>query len=158
MRVYELMLLFYAQVDQTALESVLESTGKMLADQGGTILHSASWGRRKLAYPINDQSEGNYVLQYVELDPAALKDVEFNFKLNEDLLRYMFVRSEYSAVPKAAEAPVEEEVGDDVDDAEETDTDDKEEVVAEEVADADVDNTETDDDQEDDEAPVALAA
>ena len=56
------------------------------------MLQTNVWGRRKLAYAIDKQTEGTYVLMNLRLAGLALAEVERNIRLHEQVLRYMFVR------------------------------------------------------------------
>ncbi len=120
MRTYELMLLIRSNPDEAAINQVTEQVTGLIEAQGGQILKTDVWGRRKLAYPIDNQSDGFYVLLNLAVAPSALKDIEFEMKLNENLLRYLFVKNETIDLPEsqadaseeeaASEEPVSEEV------------------------------------------------
>ena len=58
------------------------------------VLKEEIWGKRVLAYPIKHFSEGVYVLLNFEAAPAKVKDLEKKLNLDEDLLRFLIVRSE----------------------------------------------------------------
>ena len=58
----------------------------------GTVTETNQWGKRKFAYPIKKQTEGNYVFEKVQIKQTALKELDANLKLSEDVLRYLFVR------------------------------------------------------------------
>ena len=51
-------------------------------------------GMRKLAYPINYISEGYYVLVNFEAQPTLPAELERNFKINENIMRYIIVKKE----------------------------------------------------------------
>ena len=126
MRTYELMLIARPTLDDKALTETIEAVSELFTTRGGEVQKVSKWGRRKLAYAIDDLLEGIYVLFNLSLDPAALKDVEFNLKLNESVLRYMVVKADGIVVAEeeATEAPV----------AEETPATDEAETVADEAA------------------------
>lgn len=50
------------------------------------------WGRRKLAYEINGQREGLFVLFYADVDPDAIEELDRNLRLASGVLRYLIVR------------------------------------------------------------------
>lgn len=130
MRTYELMLIARPTLDDKALTETIEAVSELFTTRGGEVQKVSKWGRRKLAYAIDDLLEGIYVLFNLSLDPAALKDVEFNLKLNESVLRYMVVKADGIVVAEeeATEAPVAAE------EAEETPATDEAETVADEAA------------------------
>jgi len=49
------------------------------------------WGRRKMAYPIRKQMEGQYVLFNLSMEPAATIGLERNLKFHEPLMRHLLV-------------------------------------------------------------------
>ncbi len=108
MRTYELMVIFRPTLDAGAVAEETEKVAALIQSNGGTVAQTKVWGRRKLAYAIDDQSEGSYVLYYFNLAPAALQSFEFNLKLDENVLRYMVVKSEgVSEAEASAEAVAE---------------------------------------------------
>jgi len=52
------------------------------------------WGRKSLAYPINNHREGTYVLLLANMPPASLGELERNLKLSEEVIRYLLVKAE----------------------------------------------------------------
>ncbi|HEY85918.1 MAG TPA: 30S ribosomal protein S6 [Chloroflexi bacterium] len=118
MRAYELLLLIRFNPDEAAINQVTEQVTDLVEAKGGQILKTNVWGKRKLAYPIDNQSNGFYILLNLAVAPSALKDIEFEMKLNENLLRYLFVKDETIDLPEsqadaseeaASEEPVSEE-------------------------------------------------
>ncbi|MEO8609775.1 MAG: 30S ribosomal protein S6 [Chloroflexota bacterium] len=62
------------------------------ANSLGQVTKIDRWGRRKLAYEIDKQRDGFYVLMNAEIDPQNLSELERNMKLSPDLLRYLLIR------------------------------------------------------------------
>jgi small subunit ribosomal protein S6 len=60
--------------------------------RGGEVEDVNNWGRRKLAYPIKRQVEGNYVLTQLRLDPQQTKELEQGLLLSEEVIRHLLVR------------------------------------------------------------------
>jgi small subunit ribosomal protein S6 len=58
----------------------------------GQVMKIDRWGRRKLAYEIDKQRDGYYVLMNAEIDPKNLPELERNLKLSPDILRYLLIR------------------------------------------------------------------
>ncbi len=108
MRNYELMLIIRPTLDATATAEEAEKVAELLKTSGGDLAKVSNWGRRKLAYAINDQMEGTYVLYHVALAPDALHDIEFSLKLNENILRYLIVKSNGIVESDEAPAPIVE--------------------------------------------------
>ncbi|MDR0447902.1 MAG: 30S ribosomal protein S6 [Treponema sp.] len=92
MRQYELTVIFPLEEDlyQVGRETVLAD----LAAHGAEILKTDETGDRDLAYEINKRKRGKYLLFTLKLDPVKINILDKVFKLNANLLRYLFVRIE----------------------------------------------------------------
>ena len=92
MNEYELMLIVHPEADTDAVTGIAEQVSGWISAQGGEVLQTTMWGRRKLAFAINKQTEGSYVVMTLRLESLKLAEVERNIRLHERVLRYMFVR------------------------------------------------------------------
>ncbi len=92
MNEYELMFIVHPEADSDAVTSVNEQVTAWIGAQGGEVLQTNVWGRRKLAFAIDKHSEGTYVVMNLRLAGLALAEVERNIRLHERILRYIFVR------------------------------------------------------------------
>jgi small subunit ribosomal protein S6 len=92
MRQYELMVIFPLEEDQRAagLEKLLAD----LAGQGVQIEKTDELGDRDLAYEIDKRRRARYVLYTIQANPACITELDRAFKLNQNMVRYLFVRKE----------------------------------------------------------------
>jgi small subunit ribosomal protein S6 len=111
-----LLLLIRPNLDRDSAIVASESIAELIKNRGGEIKSSNVWGRRRLAYPISDQLEATYILLKLKISPSALKEIDFELKLNESVLRFMIIKDELvdAAATEAiteteAEQPVEAE-------------------------------------------------
>ena len=88
---YELVCILNANLSEDDYSRVLGKVSDLITKFGGTVSETTQWGKRRLAYPIKKQFEGNYVLQKVQIKQTALKELDTNLKLSEDVLRYLFI-------------------------------------------------------------------
>jgi small subunit ribosomal protein S6 len=86
------MFIVHPEADSDAVTGVSEQVAAWIGGQGGEVTQTNVWGRRKLAFAIEKQTEGTYVLMNLRLAGPALAEVERNIRLHEQILRYMFVR------------------------------------------------------------------
>jgi len=93
-RPYEVTLVFRPDLDETGFTGVVEKVKGWMTTAGGTITQTNVWGRRRLAYPINKLTEGQYVLFLAQLPAQALAGLEREFRLSEEILRFLIVRVE----------------------------------------------------------------
>jgi small subunit ribosomal protein S6 len=68
---------------------VVDRVSSWVTDAGGSVDKVDIWGRRRMAYQIRKQREGQYVLMNVTLDPKSTSDLERNIRYLEPVLRHM---------------------------------------------------------------------
>ena len=87
LKYYELMMVVSPQADEEGLSAALDRVNRYVSEHGGSLVRQEQWGRlRRLAYPIRNFNEGNYVLSYMELDPQDTRELEAGLMLSEDVL------------------------------------------------------------------------
>ncbi len=91
MNKYEVVVMFYPEVEEEARNSALERL-KGIIEKEGTISNIDEWGMRKLAYEIEYKNEAYYVLITFEAKPAAVKEFDRVAKIMEPVMRSMIVR------------------------------------------------------------------
>ena len=89
MRNYELVCIFQPELDETAFKGAVERVSSWVTEAGGNVDKLEVWGRRRLAYVIHKQTEGQYVLLNISLDPKAASGLERNIRYLETVLRHM---------------------------------------------------------------------
>ena len=89
MRNYELVCIVQPDLDETAFNGVLDRVKGWVTESGGSVDKVDVWGRRRLAFPIHKQREGQYVLLNVSLKPATTAELERNIRFQETVLRHM---------------------------------------------------------------------
>ena len=89
MRNYELVCIAQPDLDETAFNEVVESVKGWISEAGGTVDKVDIWGKRKLAYLIRKQREGQYVLFHVTLAPDTTKELERKIRFLEPVMRHM---------------------------------------------------------------------
>ena len=92
MRLYELLVIFTLEDDQhkAGREQILAD----LAGNEAVIEKTDEIGDRDLAYEIKKRKRGKYVLFTIKADPSKITALDRIFKLNSNLLKYIFVRIE----------------------------------------------------------------
>ena len=86
------MYILHPRLDEEGISSNIERVTRWITAAGGEVLETTPWGRRRLAYPIQKQIEGFYVLQRFRIPPNAVSDLDRNLKLNEDIMRHLIFR------------------------------------------------------------------
>jgi len=111
MRHYEVVFLVHPdQSEQTA--AMVDRYRGQIESTSGSIHRVEDWGRRQLAYPINDIHKAHYILMNIECELETLRELESGFKFNDAILRSLVVKREEAVTdvsPLAAEAEAERE-------------------------------------------------
>ena len=94
MRNYEFTFIIHPDIEDEGITDKVEKVSQFITEGGGQITNVDHWGRRRLAYPIQKQKEGYYVLMQVQLDPQSIRELERKLKLTEEVIRYLLVRVE----------------------------------------------------------------
>jgi len=89
MRAYELVFIVHPDLDDSALKELVDRVKGWITDSGGQVAKIDLWGKRKLAYRLRRQSEGQYVLMKTQLAPAFCVQLERNLRLQESILRFL---------------------------------------------------------------------
>ena len=89
MREYELVFVVHPDLDDSAFKELVDRVKSWITDSGGQVSKVDLWGKRKLAYPIRKQKEGQYVIMKTQMSPAYCSQLERNLRLQEPVLRYL---------------------------------------------------------------------
>jgi small subunit ribosomal protein S6 len=93
-RLYEVVYIFDAVLDEAAVNEKLERYHALLTETNGEVAAVDHWGTRQLAYPVDKKKTGYYVVAQVTGDPNALPEFERALTLDEAILRYLVVLNE----------------------------------------------------------------
>jgi small subunit ribosomal protein S6 len=89
MRTYEIVFIVHPDLDETAFKEVFDRVQGWITDAGGSVTKVDIWGKRKLAYEIKKQREGQYVLMQAQINPAFTVELERNFRFLEPVIRFL---------------------------------------------------------------------
>lgn len=89
MRNYEVALIVHPDLDETAFAETLERVQGWITESGGKVSKVDHWGKRKLAYEIRKQTEGQYVFLQAEISPSFCVELERNLRLQEPIMRFL---------------------------------------------------------------------
>ena len=102
-------MVFRADLQEAGTKDQVERARKLLEGNGAVIAGMHEWGVRELAYEIEKERRGYYVLAEYTGTAAAVAELERNLKLSDAVLRFVSVRQEKDA-PLAAEVPRDDRV------------------------------------------------
>ena len=106
---YESMFIVDVEAGEEATKAVVKKFTDRIAKYA-EIVEVCEWGKRRLAYPINDKPEGYYTVVTFKSEPKFPAELERRFNIDERVMRSLVLRLEYEAVAKAVIAPAEDVV------------------------------------------------
>lgn len=113
---YECMLILKGDLEEQQVDDMAGTVKGLIEKDGGSVLSLEKLGKKRLAYRVNNNRYGNYLLTYFSADPEKIKQLDWNFKLNENIAKNMIIKitkeelddalsgKAAAAAPNAAEA------------------------------------------------------
>src|SRR3954452_8533054 len=89
---YENVFIARQDISGTQVDALADTLTQLIADNGGEIKKREYWGLRNLAYRMNKNRKGHYVLFNIDAPSPAIAEMERTMRINEDVLRYMTIR------------------------------------------------------------------
>ena len=90
---YETMFIVNATLEEDAMRAVVDKF-KALIEANGEIAEYNEWGKRKLAYPIDDINDGFYVLVNYKAEASFVAELERIYHITEGIMRSIVVKKE----------------------------------------------------------------
>ncbi len=115
-RRYETMIVLRTDLQEAGVKEQIERIRKLLEAQGATVSGIHEWGLRELAYQIEKERRGFYILVEYVAPSAAVSELERTLKLSDVVLRFVSIRQEHDA-PSAVPPQRDGEAAPDVRDA-----------------------------------------
>ncbi|MNO50690.1 30S ribosomal protein S6 [compost metagenome] len=107
MRHYEIVFLVHPDQSEQ-VGGMVERYTKAIEEDGGKVHRLEDWGRRQLAYAINNVHKAHYVLMNVECTAKALAEMEDNFRYNDAVIRNMVIRRDEAVTGQSEMLKAEE--------------------------------------------------
>ena len=91
MRTYEALYIVRPDVRDDDVQTIAKEVETLVTENGGAIVRSEIWGKRKLAYEVQKCSEGYYILLRFDAGPSFVARLENHFRLTDAIIRYLVV-------------------------------------------------------------------
>jgi small subunit ribosomal protein S6 len=141
MRHYEVV--FLVHPDQSEQVPAMIERYKTLVENGGGKIHRLEdWGRRQLAYPIQNLVKAHYVLFNIEVEQAILAELTESFRFNDAVLRHLIMKRDEADTEMSIIMKSKDEKGDKPERGERRRRDDDESEAVEAAVDTDSDTAE----------------
>jgi len=83
-------------------QPLIDRVQEVVRSRGGQIDASHDWGSKKLAHPIQKQTDGRYFLIEYQAEGDAVAEVERTLRITDGVLRYITVQQEHTGLPQPA--------------------------------------------------------
>lgn len=94
MAFYEHVVISRQDISPQQAEALNETMKALIEEGGGTVAKIEYWGLRNLTYRVKKNRKGHYSLMAIDAPSAAVKEMERQLSINEDVLRFMTIRVE----------------------------------------------------------------
>ncbi len=108
MRHYEIVFLVHPDQSEE-VPAMIERFSAMVTDAGGNIHRVEDWGRRQLAYMINDVHKAHYVLMNIEVELETLREIETSFQFNDAIIRNLVINKRNAVTEPSPLAKTEDD-------------------------------------------------
>ena len=108
MRHYEIVFMVHPDHSEQ-VKSMIEKYSSIIEKKGGKVHRLEDWGRRQLAYPIENLHKAHYVLMNVEAETSSIDEIEENFRYNTIVIRNLVIRKKEAVLEASAMAKMKEE-------------------------------------------------
>lgn len=106
MNQYEIAVLYHPDLE-VDLSKAEEKVTKIFTSNGGKVVNTDNWGKRKLAYTIKKQDHAVYVFYTVDMPGEGVKKVEATLNITDEVIRYLITKPDLKAIAKAEAAKAE---------------------------------------------------
>ncbi len=92
MALYECVFIARQDISNTALNTTIDRFKKIIDDNKSKVHDTEIWGLRSLSYKIKKNRKGNFVMMKIEGSGVAISELERNFRIEEDIIRYLTIK------------------------------------------------------------------
>ena len=95
MALYESVIIGRQDLTSSQFETIIEKFVSVIVSLKGEIKKRESWGLRNLAYKINKNRKGHYILLNIDGPPEAIVEYERLMRLDEDIIRFLTIKIKF---------------------------------------------------------------
>ena len=93
MNKYESVIIIKPNLDEEEIDNITQKV-KDIIEENGTVTKVEKMGMKKLAYEIKKNKEGYYIVIYFEADPSIISELERNYRINENIIKFITIRKD----------------------------------------------------------------
>jgi len=91
---YETMFIVKPTLTEEETQATIEGMKSIITKNGGEIVACDDMGSKELAYEIEKQKRGYYFVSYFKGEPAGIAEIERNYRISENIIRFIFIKYE----------------------------------------------------------------
>lgn len=91
---YEIMFIVKTTMEDDQIKKTAEEIKDLISGEKSKVVEFKDLGRKKLAYPINKELNGNYYVMTVEATKKVIKEFDRKTRLNENVIRHLIIKKE----------------------------------------------------------------
>lgn len=92
MNIYENIIILDASLSDEEIKSASDKISDLIVNSGGQMLKVDNWGKKKLAYEINKNKTGVYILYLFKAPSSTIKKIEDFFKVFDPVIKFMVIK------------------------------------------------------------------
>ena len=93
MNKYESVIIINPSADEDKVKSLIDKFSDLINKQG-KVTKVDNMGKRKLAYEVKKNKEGIYVVFYFEAEPSLIAELERNYRITDEVIKFIVVKDE----------------------------------------------------------------
>ena len=93
MNKYESVIIINSSVDEEKVKSLVDRFSELI-NKSGKVEKVDTLGKKKLAYEVKKNTEGIYVVLYFEADPSLIAELERNYRITDEVIKFIVVKVE----------------------------------------------------------------
>lgn len=93
MNKYESVIIINPSVEEEGMKTLIQKFTDLI-DKDGKVEKVEELGKKRLAYEVKKNKEGYYVVFYFEANPQAIAELERNYRITDEVIKFIVVRAE----------------------------------------------------------------
>ena len=90
---YETIVIINSNLEEATIKATVEKVTDLIAEHG-KVDSTEEWGKKKLAYPIQKQNEGYYVLINFSSNPDFIDELERVYNITDEIIKHIIVKKD----------------------------------------------------------------
>ncbi len=107
LRPYETIFVVKPSLSDDEVTAIVDKIKGIVEETGGVIVAAENWGKKKLAYDIQNERKGIYIVMHIKGSGEVIREIERNYRISEFIIKYMTIKISPETLGQAL--PIREE-------------------------------------------------